>query len=420
MTQFRNWPATLAPASYRGAHFFVEHDEVETGRRLVVHQFPHKDEPYVEDLGRDANKISVTAYVVGDDADGQERSLRTACESKGPAMLVLPIDRMLAHCESAKRDFKKDKLGHVAFTLKFVKHGSAFGPFPVGWVASMLGTAAGAVLAPLAALFAATFSTVGAARSAADAAAGVVRDIGLTLAAVAQGLPMEAAAAPAVLRAAALVHADADVLASAGEAGHAWGDRSFVASGETIAAGPAIVARVAEAIDAMAAAAEPADLAREIDPLVDYAAPAAIAGQAPSYFREAANAEALATVVRVTALARWVEAVASRAYTDRRAAIQARADVAEAVDAELGRIAGPGAHGLAVALADLRGRAVDLITRRIADLAPILALEAPREMPSLWWANRLYGDASRAGEIARLNRVPHPSFLPRQIEALAR
>ena len=41
-------------------------------------------------------------------------------------------------------------------------------------------------------------------------------------------------------------------------------------------------------------------------------------------------------------------------------------------------------------------------------------------MPSLWWANRLYGDAKRADEIVERNGVKHASFMPPEFEALAR
>ena len=39
--------------------------------------------------------------------------------------------------------------------------------------------------------------------------------------------------------------------------------------------------------------------------------------------------------------------------------------------------------------------------------------------PSLWIANRLYGDGARGGEIARENKAAHPLFMPRAGRALS-
>ena len=420
MTIFRDWPRTLQAASYRGVPFQVSTDDIETGRRLVVHQFPHKNEPYVEDLGRDANKIAVTAYVLGDDADSAEKRLRRACETGGAAQLVLPIDRLMAHCESCKRDFAKDKLGYIAFSLKFVREGSGAAPFPVGFLAAVLGQAAASVALPLETYAAAAYSTAGGRGQIQEAAATAIRDAAAVMLTVAEALPMTDAARPPALAALAALWADADVLAAGGARGHVWEPRAFLSAETTLPVTP-LVTRLAGAVDGLAAAAlTPADTVRELVPLRDLRmAPPGPPGETPGWFREVANAEAVAAIVRVQALVRWVEAVAGQSYADRRAAIQARADIAEAVDAEIETIAGPAAHGLATALRDLRGRAVELLSRRIADLAPVLALEMAAEMPSLWLSNYLYGTADRAAELRALNRVRHPSFMPRRLEALA-
>jgi len=73
-----------------------------------------------------------------------------------------------------------------------------------------------------------------------------------------------------------------------------------------------------------------------------------------------------------------------------------------------------------VALDELRGRVAEHLSRLVTDLAPVLIVGAAQSMPSLWWANRLYGDAFRAAELVRRNRVKHASFMPVEFEALAR
>ena len=58
------WRKDLQPASFRGAFFHVETNSKENGRRIVVHEFPKKDLPYAEDMGRRAYEFSVRGYCI--------------------------------------------------------------------------------------------------------------------------------------------------------------------------------------------------------------------------------------------------------------------------------------------------------------------------------------------------------------------
>jgi len=80
----------LQPASFRGIRFLVDSSERKGGRRAVVHEYPQRDESYVEDLGRKARTFSVRAYFVGADAVEQAEAFITACEQAGPGRLELP------------------------------------------------------------------------------------------------------------------------------------------------------------------------------------------------------------------------------------------------------------------------------------------------------------------------------------------
>lgn len=419
MTVLRDWPRSLRRASYRGARFWVETDEIETGRRLVVHEFPHKDLPYVEDLGRAANRIQVTAYVASDNADAEERALRRACEAGGAATLVLPIDRMLAHCESCRRTFARDRQGYIAFTLTFVREGTSAGPFPVAYLAQLVSWGAAALVAPLSALFQARFATLGHAGYVKDSAADVIRDMAAALDAGLRMVPLASEKAPEVLRLAAELYADATQLADAGARGDRYGERSFVAEAETRT--PALIDRLDAVLGAAAEAMEPAIAVDYFSQLAEYGLDAAprLLGT-PSARAEAQNTAMLGQALRILALGRYAAAVVARRYDDRRAAIQARADAAEVFDAELERLTGADSHPVYVALDELRGRVAEHLSRRITDLAPVLVVGAAQSMPSLWWANRLYGDAARAAELVRRNRVKHASFMPVEFEALAR
>lgn len=225
--------------------------------------------------------------------------------------------------------------------------------------------------------------------------------------------------APEVLRLAGALYADATDLADAGARGDRYGERSFIAEAETRT--PELIARLDHALGAAAEAMEPSVAVDFFTGLTGYgldATPRFLG--TPSARAEAQNTAMLGQALRILALGRYAAAVVARRYDDRRAAIQARADAAEVFDAELERLTGADSHPVYVALDELRGRVAEHLSRRITDLAPVLVVGAAQSMPSLWWANRLYGDAARAAELVRRNRVKHASFMPVEFEALAR
>lgn len=80
----------LRKSSFKGVPFFVESSDTTVGRRTVTHQFPQRDEPYTEDLGRSAREYTITALLNGDDYIEQADRLREAIESPGAGTLIHP------------------------------------------------------------------------------------------------------------------------------------------------------------------------------------------------------------------------------------------------------------------------------------------------------------------------------------------
>src|SRR6516225_8058840 len=58
------WRDALLPAMFDGCPFFVEAGSQSGGRRIVTHQFPKRDMPYSEDMGRRATEFQVRGYVI--------------------------------------------------------------------------------------------------------------------------------------------------------------------------------------------------------------------------------------------------------------------------------------------------------------------------------------------------------------------
>lgn len=417
---FRDWTKTLRPASYRGVPFFVEGDTIDTGRRLEVHEFPHSDQPYVEDLGRVANHISVTAYVLSDRADSEEKALRAACERGGAALLSLPMERLQAHCENCSRDFSKDRLGFVGFQLDFVREGLAGGgPFPVGFLSAIVARSVEALTVPLRMAFAQAYNALGVPGFVIDQAAGEIRSVAALGDTFARTAPVAVDRVPALLKGAANLYDQAPTLAQSGAVGQRLGNASYVATGDAVSTAPIVDALLRLILDL--ATDLPRDEAlRMLEPFLTFNASVPPVGVSSWASRVAANASAIGSVVRIAALAALCRRAVETEYADRREAIQMRADVAEMTNIELDRLVGWRDFDIYREIMALSGRTAEFLSRKIADLAPVNIVEAPRTMPSLWWANRLYGDAARSGELVARNSVIHPSFMPTSFEALAR
>ena len=86
------WRENLVPAAFRGVPFFVErHQSQAAGRRVQVHEYPGRDLPWPEDLGRRTREFEIDGYVVGDDYFAARDALLDACDRPGPGGLDLDV-----------------------------------------------------------------------------------------------------------------------------------------------------------------------------------------------------------------------------------------------------------------------------------------------------------------------------------------
>ncbi len=77
------WREEIKSASFRGIRFYVDTSEIGFGRRNSLHEYPYKNIPFVEDLGRKAKTFSFNAYLLGDDYIVQRSRLINAVENNG-------------------------------------------------------------------------------------------------------------------------------------------------------------------------------------------------------------------------------------------------------------------------------------------------------------------------------------------------
>ncbi|WP_205925099.1 DNA circularization protein, partial [Pseudomonas viridiflava] len=114
------WRDSLLPASFRGVGFFISSAVVPIGRKGQLHEFPQRDEPYFESLGKQSQVHTVTAFIVGPDCFEQRDKLLQALETSGAGELVHPwLGRMQVQVGDCDMTHSLAEGGIVRLNLKF-------------------------------------------------------------------------------------------------------------------------------------------------------------------------------------------------------------------------------------------------------------------------------------------------------------
>ncbi|QXG37371.1 DNA circularization protein [Pseudomonas viridiflava] len=114
------WRDSLLPASFRGVGFFISSTAVPVGRKGQLHEFPQRDEPYFESLGKQSQVHTVTAFIVGPDCFEQRDKLLQALEASGAGELVHPwLGRMQVQVGDCDMTHSLAEGGIVRLNLKF-------------------------------------------------------------------------------------------------------------------------------------------------------------------------------------------------------------------------------------------------------------------------------------------------------------
>ena len=119
------WKDRLQDASFRGVPFKVEEESSPVGRRVETHEYPNRDKPYTEDIGKITGRPSFSAYVVGDNCFDQRDRLIEALNKPGPGTLIHPTYGEMNVCVDGEIRVSTTKTEGrmVRFDLKFVEAG---------------------------------------------------------------------------------------------------------------------------------------------------------------------------------------------------------------------------------------------------------------------------------------------------------
>jgi len=116
----RNWRDELLPASFRGISFLIPQASVPVGQKGQLHEYPQRDEPFFEQLGKQAQVHTMSAWVIGDDCFERRDKLLEALQAPGPGELVHPwLGRMQVKVGDCKVSHELTAGGMVSFDLTF-------------------------------------------------------------------------------------------------------------------------------------------------------------------------------------------------------------------------------------------------------------------------------------------------------------
>jgi prophage DNA circulation protein len=394
----------LLPASFRGVPFYAVASGGSGGRRLVTHEFPLRDDPFTEDLGKLPRRFKLHAYVIDDPAgfsvyQDLRDALIKACEANGAAVLMHPTfgpvsvrAGVLGWSERIVEAF-----GYCDFQLEFVVDGPQPGP------AVSTNPLAG-LLAGLAKVLPYIVAAYGAVTMIMASPAAFLSAFGGEL----LGLPPQT-----LLGLAAAVES---VFATPGDQGGtalAVQNVTQAMADNVIAAAPSAAADTDAVTGVAFTIAAPADVSGGLATLATWGNTfPPIAATTPLAVARAVTRTAVVALVQGSAVAALIRVYASIDWPYAAAAAAARDQVVALIQAQIDAAADAGADDLYRAWCGILAATVENMIANAQGLPQLGNYSTGDTWPSLPLALALFGDASRAGSLEDINDVPHPLFMP--------
>lgn len=393
------WRERYVQGSFRGVPFTTTDRDLSGGRRVALFEFPFRDQPVSEDMGRRAEEATLECFVIGPDYMEKRDALLVALRAYGPGTYVDPWtgEQLQVSVEDWRVTESTAEGGMARFSIVLRESGADQPIAARTDTAALARATAGDITGALPADFADRFSI--------DKAAGFV----------------EEAAAELVDKAAIVAELSA---ASSGGLGQAL--RAFESGLRLLPAGKASLLRAPLALGqtlvglvatVAALAPNPRTRMRSIEPLASFGADLKpVERSTPQRDRQAANQDAIVHLVRAAAGAELVRAAAAIAWTNRGDAGDVRDRLAALFEAHALAAADAGDDARAATFDALRGAVVRDIVARSAGLARGYSYTPRATEPALVIAQRLGGFGrtmeAMAVAIVAMNRVRHPGFVP--------
>lgn len=393
------WRDDYQPGNFRGAGFVTQGHEYSGGRRVALHEFPGRDDPLTEDMGRAARSFSIECHVIGSEYRTARDALITALEAEGPGLLVHPWhgERMVVVLNFRQSE-STDEGGMARFSIDFGEAGLAV-PASQGIDAqSRALTTVDMVQADAPGQFANRFSL--------DSMPAYVED----------------AAATIVSGAASLTSLVAGVNGGAGPALRAFeAGLSYLPSNMSnllrspLRLGQAVVGLVT-AVSALGGTSR--KRIASFTAMAAYTVDAVI-GSTPARLQQADNRTALLHLFAVSSSAELVRTAVTATYASYPEAVNTRDTISDQLDTLAIAASDSGEDVRAAQFDILRRDLVRAINDGGATLARVYAHNLIRTEPAIVISNRLYGHklaSDRADDLVARNAVRHPGFVPGGVE----
>ncbi|MBC3492721.1 DNA circularization protein [Pseudomonas taiwanensis] len=408
------WRDKYRTASFRGVEFHVESAESSHGRRQAVHEHAQRDTPYTEDLGRKAREFSLAGYLVGKEYDLQRDQIIEVCEQAGPGALVHPYrGEMTVVCRGLTVSESSEDGGMCRLTFTFLESGEASYPSTSIDHVNAISEAGNQVTVEAEKGFLQEYVTEGYPAFVVESASAQLAEFGEFLSAPGEALSENIEAASDFYSKARAVVSEAyglamkplrmvdSVLDLVGSVRSAFGSNAFGVLTD-------LFDRYSTAFGGNTATSSGgnAPTASRKQQAVNYNVMSALVRQAA--LAEAAKAAVVTDVTVTLANGSTRSATTDTEYDSHQEAINVRDTLVDRIDTEAETTLVDSTY---IALSALRTEVVKAVPSPTQDL-PRLARYTPRQtLPSLLVAYQLYGDASRADEIARRNSPRNPGFL---------
>jgi prophage DNA circulation protein len=462
-----SWFDELQQASFRGVPFGVLGGNSRFGRKVAVHEYPMRDKPYVEDLGRAKRPVNITGFLVenslvygGGSAFAQRDAMVTAAETKGPGILIHPTLGQLTVSVPADGLSVTERwdLGRVfEISFSFIESGDRLFPSASTTTGSALDALADALDLGAASDFVNSLTEsinlglglVQGVLSLGNAVVGTVVGVAAGFAAQAGQASRDATS---LFNLASLLtgnygryvnanvsSAFANARASSAPAtpitistliAQGAEDRSAVtaaiftlnvaAQATDMATVSSFPAAVQALISALATAIpNPGDAVRLFGLLSSYTTSGMICSAGQIQHAQCLTQDATDALLRRSAIAQLARSITFYVPSSYDDAIAVRNSVTARIDAETLIAGDAGDDASYGALRALRQSVVALLTASGNGLAHLQDFRFKASMPSLLLGQRLYQDASRADQLVdQLNPI-HPAFCPLSFRALA-
>lgn len=376
-----SWHSRFQQGRFRGVPFLIQGHEHSGGRRLALHEYPLRDAPYAEDLGRKAREWSIELYVLGADYMAARDKLIEAFEKQGPGTLTHPYLglRQVAVREYRLRESTREG-GLATFSVTFVEAGPAQEPDAQADTAGAVGDAANTAETSAIADFAKRFSVDGLPDL---HLAEVEAELGRTL----DGLTdiVGDVTGPIAAEIRAPVNMGTAIVAAMGKI-------------KTVATEPLRALKLYETLFT-AGNASPA-----------------VPTTTATREQQAQTTQALHLLTQRAAILGAARASAEADYASLNDALDARDRLLAAIDTQIETtdvVAGTSIDDDTYqAFAALRVALAEDLLIRGGKLPRVTRYTPPATLPALVIAHRLYGDATRAAEIVTRNKIRHPLFVP--------